>query len=187
LYVCGIMIAASTIQRIALAYAGANITEIQTNAGFNNKPFEADMRSVGWHTGDEWCAYSAILCFKKGLDPKVWAYFQRLASGNSLQMLRNCRNDKHWPTGLTPRVGCIVVWRLGDSTTQGHVGICTSVNGSTFETCEGNTSSSAYPSIRQGWTFAKHTHSIGAPHSANSLNFVRCIYPIELDVFEGWG
>lgn len=180
------MSATSTIAKLALAYASANITEIQVNKGFTNKPFENDMKSVGWEPGLEWCAFSAILCFKKGLDPEVWAYFKRLKSGNAQQMLRNCIHDPKWLTGTIPKVGGMVVWQDGDSATSGHVGICTSINGDTFETCEGNTSSSAYPSIRTGWTFAKHTHKLGQPHSANGLNYVRSIYSVEVETFEGW-
>lgn len=166
----------------AKAYLATRITEIQINAGFTDKTFQADITSVGWYIGAEWCAFSAILVWEKCLSADVWKVFSKIASGNSQQMARNCHAHAYWPTGLTPKVGCIVVWADGDSTTTGHTGLCTwvSVDGKSFTTSEGNTSSPDKPETRTGWTYAEHTHLTNQPHSATGFNFYRAIYPLDV-------
>lgn len=173
------------IQKIitqAKAYLAQHVTEIQVNQGFRDKAYQIDIASVGWQPSLEWCAFSAILVWKKCFSADVWKVFSKLASGNSQQMARNCHAHSYWPTGLIPKVGCIVIWQDGDSATQGHTGLCTwvSEDSETFTTAEGNTSSPDKPETRTGWTYAEHTHLIGQPHRSTGLNFYRCIYPLEL-------
>lgn len=174
----------------ALAFAGAHIVEIQPNQGWEpNKSFPnftKDMISVGWYKGGEWCAFSGILVWKNAYSIKadIWNYVRKLLSGNSQDTLRNCRADKFWPTGDVPKPGAIVIWQDGNSQTQGHFGICVSVNGNSFVTAEGNTSDPGSPSIRLGWTYALHTHTVGAPHSSTGLNYLRSIYVVEQDQWD---
>lgn len=182
---------AEAIVAAQLDYYNQNITEIQPNQGFTSKNYQADIRLVGWYTGGEWCAFSAILACKKGYlangHPEIWDYFHKLDSGNSQQMARNCHNDKFWPTGLVPKVGAIIVWQMGDSFTTGHTGLCIGVDpdGIHYTCLEGNSTDPNKPnpfpdaSEREGWTIGKHVHVIGAPHSSNNLNFLRAIYAVE--------
>lgn len=165
----------------AKVYLAQNITEIQVNKGFTDKAYQKAITAVGWYVGGEWCAFSAILVWQQCLSPEVYAVFKTLASGNSQQMARNCMAHKYWPTGLVPTVGCIVIWQNGDSSTQGHTGVCTWVSddGKSFTTAEGNTSSPDKPETRTGWTYAEHTHYTGQPHKASGLNFYRAIYPLD--------
>ena len=182
------MAAADQIVQIALDYSNQNITEIQTNDGWTDKDYQADMTSVGWEMGDEWCAASAILDWKKGYadNPDVWAHAKNLVSLNSQQLARNFHADPVWPTSAdVPKLGAIVIWQAGDSSTQGHAGIVVAINGNQFTSVEGNTTSAVVPnpnpgaSEREGWTVATHVHNIGLPHSSLNLNLDRFIYAIE--------
>ncbi len=176
------MASASQIVQIAVAYSQQNITEIQVNAGWTDKAYQTDMVSIGWRTGDEWCAASAKLAWKKGYNdnPDVWAKAHALLSLNCQEIARNFHADPVWPTSVSvPKLGAIAVWQEGNSFTQGHCGIVVAINGNQFTTVEGNTSSPSQPSIRNGWTVAQHVHTLGLPHSANNLNFERFVYAIE--------
>lgn len=183
---------ASAIVAAQIAFFNESIIEISPNNGFTckknkatGKQYEQLMQSVGWEFHDEWCAYAAILACKVGYTtnkhPEVWKYFSRLADGNSQVMGRNAHADKFWPTGIVPRLGCIVIWAHGDSTTIGHTGLCidVSADGQTFTTLEGNSSPPNSGNEREGYTIAKHVHTLNAPHSANRLNYVRSIYVVE--------
>ena len=174
---------AQTIVRLALAYVNANLQEIQPNQGWTNKPYEADMRAIGWLPGDEWCADSATLVWKKTyqLRPDIWAIARRMLSANSQLTANNFHAHPWWPTGLVPKPGAIVVWQNGDSLTEGHEGIVTSVDPDKihYNSAEGNTSSTTQPDIRTGWTYAQHTHTLGLPHKDLGLNVLRFVYPIE--------
>jgi len=175
---------AQTIVDLALAYCRANLQEVQPNKGWTNKAYEADMRAIGWLPGDEWCADSAILVWKKSysLKPQIWAVARRLLSANCQITANNFHADKIWPTGTkVPKLGAIAIWQSGDSLVNGHEGIVTWVSPDfkSFKTAEGNTSSSTQPDIRTGWTYAEHTHRIGEPHSLTGLNFIRFVYAIE--------
>jgi CHAP domain len=176
------MASADQIVQIAAAYSTQNITEIQTNNGWTDDQYQTDMESVGWEMGDEWCAAAAILDWKKGYEdnPDVWAHASRLVSLNSQQLAENFHADPVWPTSTNvPKPGAFVVWQEGDSATQGHCGIVVAINGNQFTSVEGNTSSPDQPSIREGWTVAQHTHTIGLPHSTMGLNLDRFVYAIE--------
>lgn len=174
---------AELIAKLALTYTNANLQEIQPNRGWTNKAYEADMRSIGWLPGDEWCADSAILVWKKIYvsQPAIWAIARRLLSANCQITLKNFRNDPIWPTGMIPKIGALAVWQSGNSLTNGHIGIVTSVDNDLvhFKSAEGNTSSTTQPDIRTGWTYAEHSHSVKAPHSDTGLNFLRFVYAIE--------
>jgi hypothetical protein len=160
--------------------AGAGIQEIQPNQGWQPNvkypTFTQDMKSVGWYVGGEWCMFSAMLVWKKNMDPKLWAYVSKLLNGNSISSADNCHKDKYWPTGVIPKPGCIVIWQLGNSTTKGHAGVCTTAVGSSFTSGEGNSSAVGDTDTRTGWTYAEHAHILNRPHSDTNLNLYRCIY-----------
>lgn len=184
------MTIAEKIVEYSKALAAAGITEIQPNKGWLHNEqfpdFDTDMRSVGWIPGQEWCAYAAMLCWKKGYEdhPEIWQYLKHILSPNSQLIAKQAHADKIWPTGLTPKPGGIVIWQSGDSNIYGHTGLCLSVDGNHFTSGEGNTSSPDKPSVRSGWTYAVHTHTLGLPHSHTGLNFMRCVYVLEPDEFE---
>ncbi len=170
------------IVAVANAYAAANITEKQPNLGFTNQPYQKDISTTGWEPGDEWCAAAAILDWYKGYQnrPDILAKVKHLQSLNSQQMANNFHNDPVWKTSTNiPKLGAIVVWQAGNSFTEGHTGIVVSINGNQFTSVEGNTSSPAQPDIREGWTVAAHTHTIGLPHSSLGLNLDRFVYVLE--------
>ena len=176
------MPAATQIVQIALAYSTQDVTEIQVNDGWTDKEYQAEMASVGWEMGDEWCAAAAILDWKKGYadNPGVWRHASRLVSLNSQQLAKNFHADPVWPTSThVPKLGAFVVWQEGNNAIEGHCGIVVEINGNEFTSVEGNTTSSAEPDQREGWTVAKHTHTIGLPHSTLGLNLDRFVYAIE--------
>lgn len=175
---------AQSIVSVQTAYFNLPVIEIQPNEGFTNAQYQSDITSIGWYKGGEWCAFSAILATKKGYigndHSEIWSYFEKLASGNSQEMAANCHNDKFWPTGLAPQVGAIIIWQAGDSSTEGHTGLCIAVNGDTYTTLEGNSIPPGNPgNEREGYTIAQHIHVIGQPHSSLGLNFLRAIYAVE--------
>ena len=173
---------ADEIIKIATAYAYAGIKEIEPNQGFTDKNYQKDILGVGWYPSAEWCAFSAILDWKKGYvnNPEIWAKFNLLKSGNSQEMLKNCRRDVFWPTGEIPRPGCIVIWQNGNSFVSGHAGVCIGVNGNHFTTVEGNTIPAGNPgNEREGYTIAVHVHTLGLPHVQSGLNYDRSIYVVE--------
>ncbi len=176
---------ANKITQLAILYANANITEIQINNGWTDKTYEHDMVSLtGWYHGAEWCAAAAILTWKKTYagNIEILGRINKLVSLNSQAMANNFHADPVWPTSAdVPRLGAIVVWQSGDSKTMGHTGIVVAIdqNGKHFTSVEGNTSSPSQPDIRNGWTVAKHVHTLGAPHSSLGLNLDRFIYPLE--------
>lgn len=174
---------AQLIVRLAVGYANAGIVEIQPNKGWTNKAFEADMRGIGWLPGDEWCADSVILIYKKAYSLKaaIWAVARRLLSANAQLTGRNFHSDKVWPTGMIPRLGAIGIYQSGNSLVYGHADIVTwvSADKKTYRSAAGNTSSTTHPEIRNGWTYAEHTHVVGQAHSVTGLNLLRFVYPIE--------
>lgn len=170
------------IIKIALAYSEQNITEIQKNQGWTDQAYQADMVSIGWTPGDEWCAASIKLTWKKAYadKPDVWKHAKPLLSLNSQQTATNFHKDPVWPTSVkTPKPGAIVVWQDGNSLTSGHCGIIVAINGNKFTSIEGNTTSRDKPDNKEGWTVAAHEHTVGAPHALTGLNFVRFVYAIE--------
>jgi hypothetical protein len=176
------------IVAIATDYSNQNITEIQPNNGWTDPGYQADMQSIGWEKGDEWCAAAAILSWKKGYASNldVWQRAANLVSLNCQEMARQFHADPVWPTSVdVPVPGAIAVWQAGDSAVEGHCGIVISINGDIFITVEGNTTSETKPnpdptaSVRDGWTVAAHSHTVGQPHSSLGLNLVRFIYAIE--------
>lgn len=176
---------ADNIVAIANAYAKANITEIQVNNGWTNKAYENDMvQLTGWYPGAEWCAAAAILDWKKGYvnRPDMLGHINRLFSLNSQDMANKFHADPIWPTSTNvPKLGAIVVWAEGDSSSTGHTGIVVAIDpdGIHFTSVEGNTSSPSAPETRTGWTVAAHIHQVGLPHSSMGLNLDRFIYAIE--------
>lgn len=181
------MTAADKIVQIAEGYSNQNITEIQPNRGWTDANYEAEMKTVGWTPGDEWCAAAAILDWKKGYSdyPDVWKHAKNLVSLNSQEMARKFHADPLWPTSTDiPKLGAMVVWQEGTSAISGHCGIVVGINGNLFTSVEGNTTSDTKPnpsggSEREGWTVATHTHTLGRPHVTLGLNLDRFIYAIE--------
>lgn len=175
------MISASIIT-IAKSYLGQE--EIVPNKGFKDKNFELEMKSVGWYINAPWCSFLAIRIWEKAYSSysAIEGKIKKLVSGNSQQMARNFHADPLWPTSTSiPKLGSLVIWGDGNSTTSGHTGIVISIDpdGKHFTSIEGNTSDPNQPSIREGFIVAQHTHIIGAPHSSSGLNLLRFIYPIE--------
>lgn len=176
---------AENIVEITKGYLARNIVEIQVNNGWTDSAFESEMKQyTPWQSGDEWCADSGMLIWKKGYADNeiILAIIIKLLSANSLQTAYNFHADKIWPTSVNiPKIGAIVVWAAGNSRTKGHFGIViwVSADGKTFISGEGNTSSPTQPDNRSGWTFAQHTHTIDLPHSSLGLNIERFIYAIE--------
>ena len=176
------MASADEIVQIAIDYSDQEITEIQENQGWTDPNYQADMQAIGWVPGDEWCAAAAVLTWKKGYadNPDVWAHAWQLVSLNCQDMGRNFHADPVWPTSVDmPKPGAIAIFRLGDSTKEGHCGIVTAINGNNFTTVEGNTSSPERPSEHDGWTVAAHDHTVGDQNPPGNLFLVRFIYAIE--------
>lgn len=178
---------AESIIQVQTDYFNAPIIEIQVNAGFTDQDYQAEITKVGWYTGGEWCAFSAMLAWKQGYinntHAEIWGYFWQMQNGeggNSQQLANNAHNDHFWPTGLTPQPGAIIVWQAGDSHTEGHTGLCIEVDGDNYTTLEGNSIPPGNPGDEaHGYTIAKHVHTMGQPHSSLGLNFYRAVYAVE--------
>jgi hypothetical protein len=124
------------IIEIAKSYVG--IKEIPENQGWDNKEFEQKMKQVGWQKGQAWCAYLGELIYKEAYAelPDLLVTLNKLFSANSQQMFRNFAHSHDWETGRYPKLGAIVVWKLGH--TKGHTGIVTNFDDLVMYTVEGN-------------------------------------------------
>jgi hypothetical protein len=113
------------------------------NRGFTDAVFQSMMRSVGWTTGQAWCAYYVKLVYMQFFSfDREWVNknFTGSAVGNFIQVRNlNKQGDRRYITITTdtPQVTDIPVWGIVG---RGHTGIVTQViNPNRVETVEGNT------------------------------------------------
>lgn len=169
---------ASRIVEIAKSFVG--ILEIKPNKGFGNKEFEKLMQGVGFYIGAPWCAFFTKLVYKLAYaDHKgMTAVVRTCGSGNAQQTLKNFEANGTFAIGETPKVGAIVIWQNGNST-SGHAGIVIAVDeaANTMTTIEGNTNASG---SREGDRVAQKLRTITRPWKTDGLNVKGYIYPFEV-------
>jgi hypothetical protein len=123
---------------VAEKYLGQE--ETTENLAFKNADFQTLMKSAGWYSGAEWCAFFARMVWLKSLPSKKKAIAEKLLSGSSQQTFLNFQNDNSgfFKVSQTPKEGSIVIWQSTKTPTKGHVGIVKKVTANGFETIEGN-------------------------------------------------
>ncbi len=174
------------ISQIAQGYLGKE--EIQSNAGFKDPDFAAEMNTTGWYHGAPWCAFLAILVWRKAYANSVAMlhWINSWMIGNSQQMARNAHADLTWPTSTTtPEIGAMVIFGDIGSDIAGHTAcavIAIDPDGIHYTTVEGNTRPAGNPgNVAEGYIVATHVHAIGAPHPVTGLEFIRFILPVNED------
>jgi hypothetical protein len=162
------------IVEVAKSYIGQQ--EISGNKGFKNTAFQKKMQDCGWQMGSAWCAYFTELVWKEafGKSHPLYSTLDRLFSPSAVSTYSNFKGYPNgFKAGSTPKVGSLVVWRLGNGW-QGHIGIVTEiVDKSTFKTIEGNTNNAGG---REGIEVAKKIRTLGMPFKAKGLNLIGFIY-----------
>lgn len=134
-----------TIQYLKNALKKLGIKEIPPNKAFSDHEFQDAMKAFGWKSGQAWCAYVAGLnviqtLTELGLTGALTG-FKKLFSANSQRFFKNCAKSPYMPTGTTPKVGSIPIWRYKGIT--GHTGIAiTEVGAKHFKCIEGNSKDS---------------------------------------------
>ena len=161
----------SNVVEIARKYLGQ--TEISGNKGFNDKVFEKRMKDVGWLPGLAWCSFLGEMIWREAY-PFFSKDFDKLFSGSATTTYKNFE-QAGWPVGQVPKVGALVVWRLGTGW-QGHLGVVTTENIKSFTSVEGNTNDGK---SREGYIVAEHPHIISKTLKPNGLNLVGFVYPKE--------
>lgn len=165
----------ATIIKYAKSHLGE--TETPNNSGFKNKVFEKLMITLGsWSKGESWCARYCKLVWKEAYanDKEKLITIDKLFSGSAITTFNNAKK-LGLKTLYQPEVGALVVWKHGNSTWQGHIGIVTKiVNTTTYLSIEGNGS---IDGSREGTTVVeksrKFTYILG-----NGLNLVGFIQAI---------
>jgi len=138
------------------------------NAGFTDAAFQSMMKSVGWRSGDSWCAFYVKLVFMQFYSfDRDWLSknLSGSAAGNffAVQSL-NKRGDNRYLviTKDDPQVGDIVCWGVVG---RGHTGIVTEViNNNLIRSIEGNTTLSGARE-GEGVRILKRSVRVGANNS----------------------
>ena len=161
------------IKKIALSYVGQ--TEKAGNQGFNDPVFHEKMKRVGFEKGMAWCSFFAELVWTesyRGDLSKSLACEQHF-SGSAVETYNRFKRAGFQVVNL-PVVGALAVWRYGNGW-QGHIGVVTSVTGSTFKCVEGNTNDNGG---REVYMVAERLRRLNQPFLKKGLNLVGFVLPI---------
>lgn len=153
------------IVNVANSYLGQQ--EIRGNRGFIDEVFERKMRTVGWDTGQAWCAYFAELVWKEAYahhNSFMIAELNELFSGSAVRTYSNFRKSRRFSAESIPVPGALVVWQkyVGEEPHwQGHIGVVVSEPDETgkYWAIEGNTNAAGG---REGIEVAKKLNIVGA-------------------------
>jgi len=131
---------AEKIIKTAKLYEG--IKEVGNNQGFTNAAFQNMMSSVGWKSGDQWCAFFCKAVYNNAL-PELASDFNKSLGGSTQRTFNNVKAGKSQHlkvvTSGTPAIGDIVIWVNKSDSSKGHAGIVIELNGGNSFTCiEGN-------------------------------------------------
>lgn len=165
---------AEKIIKTAKLYEG--IKEIGNNQGFTNDAFQYMMSSVGWKSGEQWCAYFCKAVYSNAL-PEWKTDFAKSLNGSSQQSFNNVKAGKskhlHIVTS-TPAIGDIVIWVNKSDASKGHAGIVIEINGNQFTCIEGNVN---YKPATSGENelvdIVPHKANVGATDSVYSTKKLR--------------
>lgn len=160
----------------ALSYIGQQ--EIQPNLGFKDPAFNKKMNDAGFYKGASWCGFFVMVVMKEVYQdsPVIYSYLKKYLSASTHTMWLNFKASKEIITGMIPKLGAVVIWQDGDST-SGHTGIVVKINddGKHFTSVEGNSNSDG---SRNGYEVSMNTHTLGLPHS-KGLNLLGFGYMID--------
>jgi hypothetical protein len=166
------------IIQIAKSYIG--MLEIKSNAGFYDASFSSKMKEAGWYMSAPWCAFFTKHVYKEAYadNKSLSAVIRGSFTGGAIDTLKRIKADPAFRTGIIPKPGAIVVWRLG-KTGKGHVGIVVSADlaNNTMITIEGNTNNSG---SREGDCVAQKIRTIIRPFKNDGLNVEGYIYALEV-------
>ncbi len=123
----------------AKKYVG--IKEIHNNKGWENKHFEALMKSVGWKKPLEYCVLFVKLVLLRTFDGKKASAINKLVNASSqgtwAKLLKN-RNSNIYKVTKKPRVGSIAFYRHMNKPTHGHAEIVLKVNKNSYTVISAN-------------------------------------------------
>lgn len=170
-----------------IAYAKSKIgfREIKGNMGFEDIPFDNQMRQNNFQNGFAWCMIFIRACFtvptfsgKSKVLPAVEKAFTPGAV-KSYYNAASMRDSFYARNGDDPKVGDIIIWqnyKNGKAHWTGHAALIVKVNGAIVETIEGNTNSQGG---REGIEVAEMAgfkrHDLNHEPIANGLNFLGLI------------
>lgn len=152
--------------QVAEKYIG--YTEELNNSGFKDEAFEKRMESVGWQTGQAWCAYFTELVWKEAF-PELFEKLDKLFSGGAVKTFTNFSKDSDFVCDKVPESGAVVIWQYykdGKPHWSGHAGIVESIEGETIRTVEGNTNAAGG---REGIEVAKKVRKLNFTPVARGL------------------
>lgn len=163
------------IKNVALSYVGK--TETSGNSGFSDPVFQKKMQATGWQKGYPWCAFYAELVVTEafralGRQLEVLK-LETIFSGSAVETYTRFKAAGFRTIGMPnlerPKVGDLVVWRLGNGW-QGHIGVVVGLNkDGSFATVEGNTNANGG---REGNAVAQKKRWVGEPFNAKGLNLI---------------
>ena len=115
-------------------------TEKNNNSGWIDPTFEAKMKAVGWQIGHSWCCYFTELVAVEAFagDADKLQAFKHLFQASCTATYANFSGSSKFKVGKVPKVGALMVWRLGQGW-KGHIGIVEEVGDGWIKTIEGNT------------------------------------------------
>lgn len=150
-----------------------NQQEISGNKGWIDKGFEAKMREVGWQPTHSWCCYFTELVAKESFkdNPDTVKALGRLFQASCTATYANFSGSSLFKVGKVPKVGSLIVWRLGQGW-KGHIGIVESIKDGVMTTIEGNTNLSG---SREGTHVLRKTRKLVWTNGPG-LNLVGFIY-----------
>jgi hypothetical protein len=152
-----------SISEVAISYIGQ--TEKPKNSGFTMASFQEKMVHVGWSKAMPWCAYFCKLVAIEAM-PEHKEEFMKLFSGMAIVTFNNFKATGK--TFQTPQVNDLIVWQHG-KTSQGHIGVVTSVDKKGVITIEGNTNDLGG---REGYIVAQKDRKINLPFNPKGLNLL---------------
>jgi len=144
------------LSRKAKSFEG--ILEEGNNSGFESEKFETDMMNAGWRRGEPWCMAFVKMVVLKSYPRKKEVIEKTLSSGTQISF-QKMKNDTTgtFEFSAVPKKNVIVIWQNKTNSAQGHAGIVTKVNSTTFETIEGNTNIAGE---REGQLVGKKTRTM---------------------------
>ncbi len=100
------------------------IREIQQNAGFSDKDFQADMAAAGWYVGAQWCAFFVKMVVlsrcRKGSDG--YAFWSKAINGNTNATWANLQKPSPYhEISQKPIPRSIVIYGGVQDASLGHI------------------------------------------------------------------
>lgn len=138
------------------------------------------MVSVGWRSGQAWCAYLSELIWKlayQDVGHPIYNQLDDLFSASVMNTLYNFKRSD-FVCSSVPEIGSLAIFNFyskGKSTRKGHIGIVQpSKLCKYYVTLDGNTSSK---DKREGDQVGKNTWELNRPFRPDGLNFMCFVHP----------